>query len=701
MRAESFEPLISWGLRMGISGTVPLLWGLAYNRPAEAVWITLSAEAVSWVELKGAFGWRVRTLFTGAFMTVLFAVIGMLTGFSIVLTALCMFAVAFLATLLKNIGDRASGLAICVYLMFIFSNANPDNKLFEIKHRLVYIAVGASFAVFTGIIASLIEPAQQPYRRQIALIFKAIASLVATIAGNKDTVNSGAPPPELYDREKDVRAAMDNSLKFFEKLAHQVSSKENQHYQLAQVRKSASLIAVNVMAMADEMEQIHLADLDESLRLKAAAMYWALQEAVSRVSVYVLTLKPEEKVLALSQINRLRKLSVLIYNYPVQVDAAQKAAMRRILHLAGRTAMLLENAIKRIDAMGKDKPVIRSYSLIKTSFVLKPKYLLRNMLSVFDLTTLTARYALRSAIAATIAIVLYKYFHIDHGYWLPFSVMIIIQPYFGATFKKAVDRVVGTLLGGLAGTLLLHIPADLHFKEVILFITFITMVYYVRKNYAIAVFAVTINLVLLFHIEASNINIYAIMITRALCTTGGALLAVVSGFALLPTWDEKWLPVHINAAVRSNYDYFFNTLYNPARRTGWTRLKRIAESRNSDVFDSFNRYLAEPGKEKKMTHYDLITHNVRLTRNLNNINTEQEEKQQTGGTPPHEQQLRAEECRELFVALLQELHSLLPDEAERIAHINESGILQYPLNEAQMISLEKIIIELKTMHMML
>jgi hypothetical protein len=49
---ESYEPLVSWGVRMAISGSVPLLWGLATNRIEYAVWIALTAEGISWVEMK-------------------------------------------------------------------------------------------------------------------------------------------------------------------------------------------------------------------------------------------------------------------------------------------------------------------------------------------------------------------------------------------------------------------------------------------------------------------------------------------------------------------------------------------------------------------------------------------------------------------------------------------------------------------------
>src|ERR1700742_1243023 len=111
LQNESFEPLISWGLRMAIAGTLPIIWGLATGRLDDAVWITLTAEAISWVEMKGSFTWRVRTLLTGAALAIDFSVLGLITGFNVWLSVAAMFIVGYVATLLKNIGDRASGLA--------------------------------------------------------------------------------------------------------------------------------------------------------------------------------------------------------------------------------------------------------------------------------------------------------------------------------------------------------------------------------------------------------------------------------------------------------------------------------------------------------------------------------------------------------------------------------------------------------------
>ncbi len=682
---------------MGLSGTLPIIWGLSTCRIADSIWITLTAEAISWVEMKGSFAWRVRTLLSGALLAIFFAMIGTITGSSIGLSVIGMFLVGYIATVLKDMGDRASGLAICVYLMFIICNGYPATDYAAIMHRLQLVAVGAAWPVAVGIGASLLMPVEEPFRRQIALIWRSISSLIETIAKNGVNDKNENAVREVYLKENEVRTALNHSFDFYSRMSHQLNQKNNQQYQLGLVRKTAGLVAINVIAMGEEMTHIAVSGLDKSLRIKAATLYSAMKEAVTRISVFVITLKPEEKLLAISHINRLKKLTILIRAYPLTADERQANAIKRILQLTDRTVKLLESAIQRIDSMGKDKPVFQSYSFTKTLFILKPGYFFNSLRVLVNFETRTTRYALRSAIAATIALLIFKWFNIDHGYWLPFSVMIVIQPYFGATFKRAIDRVAGTLLGGLAGGLLLYIPTGLHVKEAILFLTFILMVYYLRKQYAIAVFIVTLNLVLLFNIDSSYNN--TLMVTRALCTIGGSGLAVLSGFALLPTWDKKWLPTHLAAAIKCNYEYFISSFFARGLNENWLKNKRSVESKNSNVFDSFKRYMDDPGKDKTAIYYDIITNNVRITRNLNNIHLEQEEKKAEQDVMPDiRQQDRINECLDLFNKLITHLPELDADIAVSITERNEHFLSPFRLNDVQMIALEKLIIELKTIN---
>jgi len=694
IQQETFEPMFSWGLRMAISAIVPLIWGLSTNHIIDAVWITLTAEAVCWVELKGSYAWRVRTLASGAALAIIFSVLGSVTGHNIWLSTLCMFAVGFIATLLKNIGDRASGLAICVYLLFILSNAYPTLTLQATEHRAYLVLIGAIWPIAVGMAISLSTPAEQPFRRQIALIWRAVASLVGEVGKGWDGAERRSNIRAIYLKEKDVRTSIDNSFMFFTQMAHQVNEKDKQKYNLVQLRKAASLVAVHIIAMSEEMETINISGVDPSLKIKLSVLFTAMHDTLERMAVFTVTLKPEEKVILNARTSRLKKLVQLSKQYPLPQEQPATKAIKKIIHLAERSLKLIERSVAHIEDMGSDVLTFRTYSMTKTLFILNPKFVLASLRTLFSFNTFNTRYALRSAIAASIGLFIYKWFNIDHGYWLPFSVMIVIQPYFGATFTKAIERVVGTLAGGVVGSLFLLIDRQVHIIEAILFITFVLMVYYLRRNYAIAAFVITVNLVLLFNLEATLNPL--LIVTRALCTVGGSGLAVLAGFALLPTWDKKWLPIHLATSINCNYEYFLATFFGTKPNVNWTKNKRSAETQNSNVFDSLNRYIHEPKSVDNSTlYYELVMHNIRVTRTLNNIYVEGDT--QTGAVATEVQQQKINECLLWFNKIEEGIRYLFPSIKENLLQANPSLHTPFQLTDAQLVYVEKLLVELKTM----
>jgi hypothetical protein len=167
---------------------------------------------------------------------------------------------------------------------------------------------------------------------------------------------------------------------------------------------------------------------------------------------------------------------------------------------------------------------------------------------------------------------------------------------------------------------------------------------------------------------------------------------------LLPAWDKKWLPSHLAEALKANYQYFVASFYIIDPATTWTRPKRLAESKNTDVFDSYNRYMQEPGRHKTEEYYDVITCLIRITRDLNNIHLEQEEKKGADAEPITDpQQARVDEALDWFNKIM-----------ALAANIKNLGIAEtaskpgykapFSLNRMQMVALEKLIIELKTLH---
>lgn len=698
VRNEIFEPDVSWGARMAVAAVVPLIWGLYTGNIEDAGWVALIAECICWVELKGDFQTRLKFLAGSSFLALLFALLGSITGPYIWLSVAMMAGVAFISSILKNTGTRGGGIAICVYALFIFCNAYPTHNVPELEHRMVLLFAGAGWNAVAAVIGSFFIKANKPYRRSIAVIWKSIAGLSETISKGWDGAGPRSNEHDIYLREKDIRTAIDSSLELFEKLADESTEKDGQEYTLAHVRKAAALVGVNVLAISEELEQINRKELAPAIRIKVFTLIRAIEQTLDRIAVYTITQDKGEELILRSRLSRLYKLTSLLKERIDSIEEYNRQYMVRVIQLSERTARILESSFENLRSISGERSMVRSYSWMKTIFILHPKYWLRYTRVFVNFGTFTAKYALRSAIAAALAMFIYKYWDVDHGYWIPFTLIIVMQTYFGATLTKARDRIVGTVAGGIVAGLFLRIPTGLYLQEALLFLSFIPMIYYLRRKYSVAAFFITINLVLLFNINRDISD--ALIVTRALSTIAGSAIAILAGFVLMPLWDKKWLPVHLADAIHRNYIYFLSVFYPDNTTSSWVVYKRKAESANSNVFDSFSRYMDEPSFRKRpfAIFYYIITHNIRVTRELNNIQLERDEDYTEPDSKLKERQ------KELVVVAMVAFNSNI----ELLSQLNDDGNYEviktehmHPditLTKQQEVYLEKLLLELRAMN---
>ncbi len=74
---------------------------------------------------------------------------------------------------------------------------------------------------------------------------------------------------------------------------------------------------------------------------------------------------------------------------------------------------------------------------------------LRPLRDALTSRSLPARHGMRMGIAAAFAVLLSFTLDITRGYWATITTLIVLQPYTGATMRKTLQRVGGSVLGGL------------------------------------------------------------------------------------------------------------------------------------------------------------------------------------------------------------------------------------------------------------
>jgi|SRR5580658_1864594 uncharacterized membrane protein YccC len=213
------------------------------------------------------------------------------------------------------------------------------------------------------------------------------------------------------------------------------------------------------------------------------------------------------------------------------------------------------------------------------------------------LKSVPCRHALRLAAAAAVAVWLADYFAIERGYWIGITATVILQPFLATTWQRALERVGGSVLGGLvAAGLGLVLSGPLAVAAVVFPLSVATMA--VRGvNYTLFVLFLTPQFVLIAELfqtgTAPSLPLAGI---RALDSLIGGALGLAAGFLLWPSWEAGRLSEQLVLAVRAHRDYLDSALAG-APEAAMQAARRGAGLASNNAEASLQRLLGEPRRK--------------------------------------------------------------------------------------------------------
>lgn len=618
------DPVWSWGIKIAFAIVIPLLIGIITGYNEQAMWVAIAAESTAFIDLKGDVAQRIRILTASILLNILFCILGALLGNIILLAIPFMFFVGYLSGIFKNLGEKGAALALSVYISCIISISFPIKNMEVLTERLLLFLTGGIWTAIVNLIGVYVIKEGSPYRRSIASIWKSVANLAAGSSKGWDKKTKKENLRTLYLKEKELRQSINSSLSFFSRSSSDIHQPEHRLYILTQSRKVAVLVGLHVIQIAELVDQIQKQSIDTKFSLKVFSLFRSIEHAGNRIAHYITHLKSEEKLVIESKIARLEKVANNIV-LQAQDNEALMATAQQLQVLTNRIVRLLKRALTLL-ALPKEQRSYKSYSFLETLLILHPRHFIETIKTLFRSDTLTQRYALRVGVAAALGYILQMFAFKDHGYWIPLTAIIVSQPFVNATLRRGLERSIGTILGVIVGSTILFLPMSDIAQLGMAIISSLLTAYFLKTKYSIATFFITTLLIAMISIESTfDLDL---LITRIICTVIGSSLAIIAGFLFFPTYDKKMLPKYMLDALVENYHYFqFTFLQNDRPLLQWVQYKRSSEIKNSDAFDSINRYIQETILKRKKGYafyYFLIVHNIRITREINNFHTDHE-----------------------------------------------------------------------------
>lgn len=209
------------------------------------------------------------------------------------------------------------------------------------------------------------------------------------------------------------------------------------------------------------------------------------------------------------------------------------------------------------------------------------------------------RHALRVAAVTSICTGLIVRYDLGHGIWLPMTALVVLQPDYGGTLKRAFQRSAGTVAGSIiASVLLVTLRGTVGFEVAVAALLFATFLL-IRRHYGQAMVFLTPLIILL--VGFSGPNPWEDVVARVVFTLLGAVVALVAGYVLWPQWERERLPVRLATALRADQAYLAAVLDALAvKPEGDTLgpLRRAAEIEVTNVDAAFQRMVSEPSPQR-------------------------------------------------------------------------------------------------------
>jgi uncharacterized membrane protein YccC len=209
----------------------------------------------------------------------------------------------------------------------------------------------------------------------------------------------------------------------------------------------------------------------------------------------------------------------------------------------------------------------------------------------------TLRHALRVAVIGAPALLATAPFSDEFAHWLPITVVVTLQPFYAATWQRALERIGGTVLGGVVGAVLAYFAQSPLVLAAMLFplcmVTFAAR----QVSFAFWIAGITPIVVILMELVHPGHSSWAVAGLRAGFTLAGGLIAVAGWLLLWPSWEPRRLGGEQRAAIAAHAAYARAVLSElVGERGGETAeaARRAAGIATNNLEASISRALQEP-----------------------------------------------------------------------------------------------------------
>jgi uncharacterized membrane protein YccC len=536
------RPAYAAGLRAAIATVAPLIASHMLTLGG-ATWMSLAGFSGALADKGGPYRTRAATL--GA-LVLAGALVVILGTFGVTHPAVAIplsFAVAVACSLGRAYGNAGASVGLAALSIYVIALGYPPEAGTSVGAaalaRAGFVVIGGTWAMLVALVLWPLRP-YRPVRLAVAAAYRALADYADELAAASRSGVALTNPPR-------VRTALEAGRAALATVRRGRPGESGRGERLVVLGETADQLLGQLLGLSDIAESTAVESRDPAAQM-------ALAEAVTAFAGTARTIadgiEAEDEALPVAvtwQGDALRA------RLPAS-DVAEEARLhyQQAAGLLDRLAQYVGVAATIVAGLNSGAPVA---ALERATEIEDPESgpgWFAPLRAVLSWDAVVLRFALRVGIVTAAAIALTAALDLKRGYWITITAVIILQPYTGTTSVRAVQRVLGTVVGGMltAGlAALFHDPLAIF---ALVFVFAVLSVALLPLNYAAFSVFLTPTFVLLAEASTGDWHLAGV---RILNTVLGGGLALAGSQLLWPSPESERLPAHLAQTITALRNY--------------------------------------------------------------------------------------------------------------------------------------------------
>jgi uncharacterized membrane protein YccC len=598
------------GLRAATALCAPLVLGDLAGIP-NLGWAALGGFEAIVADTGGPYRTRMSSLVTLSLGGAVGLFLGSITGNSLYWALPVTVLWCFLWSYLAVLDQPFSTAGVLVQVIFICGIGYPAATWRQALVSALLLLAGGAWAALLSLLLWPLD-AYRPARAAVSDCYKELASFLGSVA---ELASRERQTPAFWHRlaqhhQYRVRRAVEQGWHAVASIRAGRQTETAQGHHLVVLLENADLLIARTVALADHLEAQagHEASpcFDRSLSSLAdlrTAELWVASLLVRRGG--------QTAAHARARRSEMERLPAYLEGC---LDPANSTG-RFLLAQVAEAASLLEASIESVTLLRLGKSVRVSFARPAGASVghfahvyarlgeLRQNWRLRWMMdrlaADFTAKSLTLRHAARVALVCGLDVALILVFHIDHGFWLLLTSLIVLQPHVSGTLRRGLERIGGTVGGGILAALL---AAALHTQlatAAVLFPLALLAMAVLPVSYAAFAFFLTPTFVLAWLPYSGD---WQLALVRTGNTIAGALISIAAMIFLFPSYERDRAPEFLRVSLGADRRYLAQLAESWRGQSRSSRLlanaRRAAGLAHNDTEESLERLLAESWRHR-------------------------------------------------------------------------------------------------------